>query len=93
MGFFGTVLFLATTGISIYYFPTLFFGISWENLVAIKNAGDTKNVADIIKGLAWAGENAISEASKIFTISIIICVIVGVIVIASILYSYRRVGK
>lgn len=93
MGFFGTILFLATAGISIYYFPTLFFGVSWEQLNQIRSSEAAKTVGDIIKNLGWTAESAVDEANRIFTISIIICVIVGVIVIASILYSYRRVGK
>lgn len=93
MGFFGTILFLATTGVSIYYFPTLFFGISWSELVAIRNPETVKDFLTVIKNYGWSLENASSEANRIFIISIVICAIVGLIVIASILYSHRRVGK
>lgn len=93
MGFFGTILFLATAGISIYYFPTLFFQISWQELVAIRNPETIKDYITTIKEFGWSLENASSEANRIFIISIVICVIVGLIVIASIISSYRRIGK
>ncbi len=93
MGFFGTILFLATTGVSIYYFPELFFGISWKNLAEIRNSDSLNAISSIFKNLGWTAETAVDEANRIFTISIIVSVIVGIIVIASILYSYRRIGK
>lgn len=93
MGFFGTILFLATTGITIYYFPQLFFNISWEELAEIRNSDTLSAVSSIYKPLGWTAETAIDEANRAFTISLIVCIILALIVIASILYSYRRIGK
>lgn len=84
------ILILGTTGITIYFMPTLIYGTTYQELLEIINSKELESIENILSNLGLIEETAQGDARRMLIICCVISAILLITIIAGISHLRKR---
>jgi len=90
MGTLGTLLYLATTGVTIYLMPALLYGTTYEALNQIINSSALNSIQSILQQIGLVEETAKQQAQQMLSVCVVVSIILAILVFSSFMESSKK---